>query len=40
MLIMGESAGPEAALWIAGRIVHPGPFGRDLGEWTQLAIWL
>ena len=39
MLIMGQSAGPEATLRIAGSMVHPGSFRRHLGKRTQFAVW-
>jgi hypothetical protein len=39
MLIMGKSAGPEAALRIAGCIIHPGPFWRYIDESAQFAVW-
>ena len=34
MLIMGESAGPEATLRIAGSVVHSGSFRGHLDKWT------
>src|SRR6476620_5672530 len=38
-LIISKSARPEAALGIAGGIVHPGPVRRDVGNSSYGAIW-
>src|SRR4026208_1153436 len=37
-LIIGNGPCPEAALRIAGRIVHPSVFRRNLGDGLQRAI--